>query len=158
MYSDLTGEFKVQSDRGNNYILVAYHYDAINILTTPLKNRTGPCILSGIMKIHNKLRKRGLTPKLHIMDNEVSEDLNGYFQDSDIQFQLVPPHMHRKNSAERVVRTFSNHFITALCTVDPLFLFYLCEHLSPQVTMKLNMLRRSTRQSAYERVDGINNF
>ena len=78
-YSDLTGKFPVQSDRCNNYILVAYHYDAKNILTIPLKNRTVPCILSGITKIHNKLRKRGLTPKLHIMDNEVSEDLKKYF-------------------------------------------------------------------------------
>ena len=96
VYSDLTGTFLVQSDRGNNYILVAYHYDANNILTTPLKNRTGPCILSGITKNHDQLRKRGLTPKLHIMDNEVSEDLKKYFEDSDIQFQLVPPHMHRR--------------------------------------------------------------
>ena len=80
----------MQSDRGNNYILVAYHYDANNILATPLKNRTGPCILCGITKIHNKLRKQGLTPKLHIIDNEVSEDLRKYFDDSDIQFQLVP--------------------------------------------------------------------
>ena len=30
-YSDLTGKFPVQSDRGNNYILVTYHYDANNI-------------------------------------------------------------------------------------------------------------------------------
>ena len=74
-FSDLNGKLPVQSDRGNNYILVAYHYDANNILTTPLKNRTGPCILSGITKIHNKLKKQGLTPKLHFMDNEVSEDL-----------------------------------------------------------------------------------
>ena len=83
-YSYLTGTFTVQSDRGNNYILVEYHYDANNILTTPIKNRTGPCILSGITKIHNKLRKWGLTPKLHIMDNEVSEDLKKYSEDSDI--------------------------------------------------------------------------
>ena len=41
-YSNLTVQFLVQSDRGNNYILVAYHYDTNNILTTPLKNRTGP--------------------------------------------------------------------------------------------------------------------
>ena len=76
----------MKSDRGNNYILVAYHYDATNILTTPLRNRTGACILNGITKIHDKLRKRGLTPKLHIMDNEVSEDLKKYFEYSDIQF------------------------------------------------------------------------
>ena len=122
----------MQSDRGHNYILVAYHYDANNILTTPLKNRTGTCILIVKSKIHDKLRKRGLTPKLHIMDNEVSEVLNKYFEDSDIQFQLVPPHMHWRNVAERSVRTFKNHFVAALCTVDPLLPFYLWERLFPK--------------------------
>ena len=73
--SDLTGIYSVQSDRVNNHILVVYHYDANDILTAPLKNIIGPCILNGITKIHDKWRKRGLTPKLHIMDNEVSEDL-----------------------------------------------------------------------------------
>ena len=71
----------MQSDRGNNHILVDYHYDANNILTTPLKNITGPCILNSIPNFHEKLRKRGLTPKLHIMNDEVSEDLNQYFED-----------------------------------------------------------------------------
>ena len=99
IYSDLTGQFTVQSDRGNNYILVAYHYDANTILTIPLNNETGTCILSGTTKIHDKLRKRGLTQKLHIMDNEVSEDLKKYFEDSDVQFQLVSPHIHRRNAA-----------------------------------------------------------
>ena len=55
------------------------------------------------------------------MDNEVSDDLKKYLEDLDVQFQLVPPHMHRRNAAERDVRTFNNHFIDDLCTVDPLF-------------------------------------
>ena len=76
-----------------------YQYDANNILATPLKNITGPCILNGITKIHEKLRKRGLTPKIHIMDNGVLEDLRKYFEVSEIQLQLVPPHMHRRNAA-----------------------------------------------------------
>ena len=38
IYSDLTGQFLVQSYRGNNYILLAYHYDANNTITPPLKN------------------------------------------------------------------------------------------------------------------------
>ena len=151
----------MQSDRGNNYILLAYHYDAKNILTMPLNNRIGPCILSGTTKIHNKLRKSGLTPKLHIMDNEVSEDLKKYFDDLYIQFQLVPPHMHQINSAERAVRTFKNHFIDDLCNVDPLFPFYLWDRLLPQVTMTLKMLwwyQLNPGLSAYEQVDGIHNF
>ena len=114
----------MQSDRGNNYILVAYHYYAKNILTTPLKNRTGTYILSGLTKLRDKLRKLVLTPKPHIMYNEVSEDLKKYVEDLDMQFQLVAPHMHWRNSAKRAVRTFKKHFIAALCTMDPRFPFY----------------------------------
>ena len=139
-YSDLTGQFPVQSDRGNNYILVTYHYGGNNIMTIPLKNRTGTCILNGITNIYDKLRKRGLTPKILIMDNEVSEDLKQYFEDSYIQFQLVPPHMHRINGAERAVITFKNHFIVSICTVGPFFPFYLWYRLLSQVTMTLHML------------------
>ena len=69
-----------RSKLGEN-ILVAYHYDVSNILTIPLNKIKGPCILNGITKIHEKLRKQGLTPKLHIMDNEVSENLKQYFED-----------------------------------------------------------------------------
>ena len=79
-YSDLTEQFTVQSDIGINYILMAYHYDVNNIITTPLNNRTGICILSGIMKVHDKLRNQGLTPKLRIIDNEVYEDLKKCFK------------------------------------------------------------------------------
>ena len=43
----------------------------------------------------------------------------------------------------------------------PIFHFYLWDHLLPQVTMTLNMLRLSwlnPELSAYEQVDGIHNF
>ena len=95
------------------------------------------------------------------MDNEVSEDLKKYFDDSDIHLKLVPPYMHRRNVAERAVRTFKNHFIAAICTVDHLFPFYLWDCLLHQITMTLNILRRpqlSPGLSAYEQVDGIHNF
>ena len=85
--------------------------------------------------MYDKVRKRRLTPKIHVMDNEVSEDLNQYFEYSDIQFQLVPLHMHRNNAAESSVRKFRKHFIDALFTVDPLFPFYLWDCLLPQVAM-----------------------
>ena len=77
------------------------------------------------------------------MDIEVPEDLKQYFENSDIHFQLVPPHMHWRNAAKRAMITFKNHFIAALFTVDPLFLFYLWDRLLPQVTMTLKMLRQS---------------
>ena len=54
-YSNPTGQFPVQSDRSNNYILVVYHYDFNNIFNTTLNNRTRPYfILNGITKNHEK--------------------------------------------------------------------------------------------------------
>ena len=73
----------------------------------------------------------------------------------------MPPHMHQINDAERSVRTFKNQFIASLCTVYPRLPFYLWDRLLSQVTMTLNMLRRSRLNpglSAYGQVDGIHNF
>ena len=68
IYSDLTRKFLV---KGNNDTLVAYHYAANSIQTTQHKNRTRPCILNGITKTNDKFIKRGLTPNLNIIENEV---------------------------------------------------------------------------------------
>ena len=77
------------------------------------------------------------------MYNKMPEELKQYFEYLDIQFQLVPPHMHLRNAAERAVTTFKNHFIAALCTLEPRLPLDLWERLLTQVTMTLNMLWRS---------------
>ena len=64
-------------------------------------------------------------------------------------------------ASERSMRTFKNHFIAALFTVEPLLPLYLWDRISPKVTMILNMLRQyglNPELSAYEQVDGIHNF
>jgi hypothetical protein len=48
----------------------------------------------------------------------------------------VPPHLHRKNAAERVIRTFKNHFVAGLCSVDKQFPMHLWCELLPQATLK----------------------
>ena len=69
--------------------------------------------------------------------------------------------MNRRNATERAVKNFKNHFIDDLWTVESLLPFYLWDRLLTQVTMTLNMLRRSRLNpglSAYDQVDGIHNF
>ena len=39
-YTDLKGKFPQRSSRGNEYILVGYHYDANAILAVTIKDRT----------------------------------------------------------------------------------------------------------------------
>ena len=46
-YTDLTGLFPCCSSRGNEYLLIAYHYDGNCVIAQPLKNRTKEAITAG---------------------------------------------------------------------------------------------------------------
>jgi hypothetical protein len=58
-----------------------------------------------------------------------------------MNYQLVPPHFHRTNAAERAIRTFKEHFKAGLATVDPDFPAHLWDRLLPQAEITLNLLR-----------------
>ena len=72
---------------------------------------------AALTPIHAQLVNSGLRPKLQIMDNEASTAaLKMYLDSESVAFQLVPAGMHRRNAAERAIRTFKNHFIAILCS------------------------------------------
>jgi hypothetical protein len=56
---------------------------------------------------------------------------------------LVPPHCHRCNAAERTIRTFKEHFVAGLSSVDPSFPMHLWDRLLPQSEITVNLLRTS---------------
>jgi len=79
----------------------------------------------------------------------------------EIDFQLVPPGMHRCNAAERVIRTWKNHFIAGLCTTDPNFPLFLWDTLVTQANLTLNLLRASRlnpKLSSYAQLHGNFDF
>jgi hypothetical protein len=55
----------------------------------------------------------------------------------------VPPHCHRRIDAERAIRTFKEHFVAELSSVDPSFPLHLRDRLLPQAEITLNLLRNS---------------
>jgi hypothetical protein len=67
----------------------------------------------------------------------------GFLSLYNIAFQRVPPKEHRANAAERAIRTFKNHFISTLCTVDSHFPLSEWDRLLPQAKLTLNLLRSS---------------
>ena len=69
---DLMGRFSKQSSKGNQYILVGYHYNVNNIMVALIKNQKGKTIAETQSAIHNTLKKAGVPSKLHILDNETS--------------------------------------------------------------------------------------
>jgi hypothetical protein len=69
--------------------------------------------------------------------------LKTYLHQQNITFQLVPPYSHRRNAAERAIRSFKDHFIAGLCSTDKSFPMHPWDRLFPQAVITLNMLRTS---------------
>jgi hypothetical protein len=80
------------------------------------------------------------------MDNECSSTVAAFICSNNIRIQLVPPHNHRANAAERAIATFKDHFIASLATLDPTCLIQLWDEFLPQVELTLNMLHTPSYQ------------
>ena len=157
IFTDATGPFPVISSLGNKYVLVLYEYDSNYIMVQPIKDRKKATTITAYKKQLNILKRCGLKPKLQKLDNEASQDLLEYINDENINYQLVPPHMHRRNLAERAIQTFKSHFIAMLCGCDPAFPLHLWCRLLPQAEITLNLLRTSRinpNLSAYAQLHG----
>ena len=139
-FSDLTGRFPIQLNRGANYIFVLYDYDSNAILVRPLRNRSAHEIHRVFTSVHTYLVTRGLRPCLHTLDNEASTILKEFLTAENVEYQLVPPHIHQRNSAERAIQTFKNHFIAGLASTDPNFPLSNWCRLLPQAELTLNLL------------------
>ena len=115
------GRFPKRSFRGNEYILVRYHYNANCILASPIKNRKGSIIVDVWQSLHNTFKKSGIAPSTYVLDNKILKDLIDGFEQEKITYQLVTFYKHRNNQAERAIQIFKAHFKSALATVNPNF-------------------------------------
>ena len=118
IFTDQTGRFIAPSSEGNNQLFILYDYDSNLIHAEPMRSKSGSEILGAYKRAHKMLCDAGLRPKLQRMDNECSEALQQFMTTEHIDYQFVPPGCHRRNAAERAIRTFKNHFLAMLCSAD----------------------------------------
>ena len=71
--------------------MVAYIHDANAILAIPVKNRSKQSLIDEYTTIYEKLTSSGLTPQLHISDNECSTAFKQFLAVPKIKLQLVSP-------------------------------------------------------------------
>ena len=64
--------------------------------------------------VYDKLEKRGIKPKLHIMDNEAPRKVMSWLERNKVDAQKVSPHNHQANTAERMIETVKHHFIAGM--------------------------------------------
>jgi hypothetical protein len=158
IYTDQTGRFVTPSSNGNNCLLALCDYDSNCILAEAMENRTANSMLAAYQTLHANLCQSGLRPKSQRLDNECSAILKEVLTDEAVDFQLVPPHVHRRNAAEHAIHTFKNHFIAGLCSLDKDFPLHLWDCILPQAVIVLNLLRGSRlnpKLSAWAQFNGV---
>lgn len=150
IYTNYTGKFPHRSSKGNHYIMVVYEYKANAILVEPLKNRSGSSLLATYEKNYKQLHSSGFQLKLHILDNKASADFKLYLRKNNIQYELVSPHTHQRNTAERAIQTFKITLFPVCVWLINLFQQFTCGTVS---SLRLFLLSIS-----YALVDGTRNF
>ena len=158
---DLTGRFPYKFSRGNEYILIAYHVNSSAILGQAIKNKQALTIAKSRKQIHNTINQTSAAPNSWILDNETSHHLQHVMRKNSIPFQLVHPHNHRANLAERAIQTFKNHFKTGQSTVHPSFPIVEWDRLLLKAFITLNLLRPANanpKLSAYSYIYGNYDF
>ncbi|KAL7534171.1 hypothetical protein ACHAWF_006436, partial [Thalassiosira exigua] len=158
IYSDQTGQFPTRSMSGNKYVMVMVEIDSSGILVEPMKNRTDNEMIRAYQTLVQRLQRANITPRKHVLDNEVSESMKELIRSKyNMQLELVPPGCHRRNAAEVAIRNFKSHFLSILAGVADDFPLQLWDRLLPQAEITLNLLRQSNATptvSAYAHMSG----
>ena len=161
VYTDQTGPFPVVSTQGIKATMILYDYDSNAILVEGITSRGKSELLRAYTTLLQRLVNSGLRPKIQRMDNEVSNIFKEFLQAQHITLELTPAHVHRRNAAERAIRTWKNHFLSGLASLNPRFPMRFWSYLLPQSEITLNLLRQSRinpRLSAYAQLHGNYNF
>jgi hypothetical protein len=129
IYTNQTGRFPTTSSRNNKYIMILYDYNtnANAILAKPPKSKSEGEIIRSYTKLHEYLSDRGLKLRLQKLDNKCPAGLKHFMTQNEVNYQLVPPHIHRRNSARRAISSWKDHFIAGLSSTDkqfPMHLWY----------------------------------
>jgi hypothetical protein len=105
-----------------------------------------------------QLKRAGIVPTKHVLDNEVSEKMKNHIRDTcKLDMELVPPGCHRRNAAKVAIRNFEAHFLSVLAKVADNFSPNLWDWLLPQTEIKINLIRQSNATpnvSAYAHLSG----
>ena len=153
LYTDDTGRFPIRSHSGNQYLMIAYHQPSNAILVEPFQSRRDVHRITAYNNIMTRINNNNHQVDLQILDNEASTKYKNTITTKwNVTYQLVPPHTHRRNTAERAIRTFKAHFLSILAGVDTSYPRQHWDLLLPHAELTLNLLRQSNQHpsiSAY---------
>jgi hypothetical protein len=141
MLSNQTGQFPIQSLHGNKYITVMVEIDSNAILVEPMKNRKNAEMIRAYNALLLQLKRAGIVPKKHALDNEGSESMTNHICNMcKLDMEVVPHDCHRRNAAKVAICNFKAHFLSALAGVANDFPPNLWDQLLPQTEITINLI------------------
>ena len=100
VYLHKTGRFPYVLSRGGQYLFTLYDYDYNAILFNSLKTWKDTEIATVFISCYLRFLRHEHEVQLNILDNECSKHLKDTFKKAKIMYELVPPHVHRRNTVE----------------------------------------------------------
>jgi hypothetical protein len=86
------GQFPTRSLQGNKYNMVMVEINSNAILLEPMKSREDAEMIRAYDTLLDQLKRAGIVPKKHILDNKVSERKTGQTLDiSDFKYSCTAP-------------------------------------------------------------------
>jgi hypothetical protein len=101
--------------------MITLHLPSNAILVQPFASKHDAHHIAAYRATYTRLAARNAAPTLHILDNEVSAAFQHAITSNNCSFQVLPPHVHRRNAAKRAIRTFKDHFLAILAGIAPTF-------------------------------------
>ena len=125
--------------------MIAYQCDPNSILQAPFQTKKGTHRIAAYSSIMKRLKARGHSVDLKILDNKDSADYRRVIEEEwCVKFQLVPLDVHCRNAAERFIQMFEARFLSILAGINPTFSKYLWDLLLNQTEITLKLLHQAT--------------
>ena len=138
--------------------MVMVEIDSNAILVEHMKSRKDEEMIHAYNALLLQLKRAGIVPKKHVLDNEVSENMNTHILNTcKFDMELVPPGCHQRNAAKVAIRNFKAHFLSVLAGVADNFPPSLWDRLLPQTDITINLIQQSNATpnvSAYAHLSG----
>ncbi len=101
VYNDLRGKFPFMLIDGSVCFFVLYHYKTNAILVKPIANVDNRNIFAAYKEMFESLEAKGYKPKMNVINNQATKYIKKFLTKKECDLQLVEPHNHRVNAAER---------------------------------------------------------
>ncbi len=119
--------------------------DSNAILVKPIKNHKDAQMIQAYNTLLLQLKWAGIVPKIHVLNNEVSEKMKNHICDMcKLDMELLPPGCLQHNAAKVAMCNLKAHFLSVLAGVADDFPPNLRDWLLPQTKIIINLIWQSS--------------